>query len=72
MHSTHDSGRSLQIPIIDISRENAQTGDCLVEAAAHYGFVFIKGQGLGFTSQILDDAFDLVRFEQSLLRRCIF
>lgn len=55
MHTT-----SPNIPVIDISQEDTQTADQLVAAAAQHGFMFVKGQRLGFTSHVLDDAFDLV------------
>ena len=57
---TNSNGSSLHIPVIDISREDAQTADLLVGACAQYGFVFVKGQELGFTSKLLDGTFDVV------------
>ncbi len=49
------------IPVIDISNEDQQTGDELVDAVAKWGFVFIRGEGLGFTSRDIETAFQLVR-----------
>ena len=50
----------LQIPVIDISVSDAETASRLADAVADHGFVFIRGNGLGFTSHILDDMFALV------------
>lgn len=47
------------IPVIDISHEDEETASYLVEAAANYGFVFVKGE-LGFTPEVVNDAFALV------------
>ena len=66
MSPTQSNGISLQIPVIDLSGGNAQTADKLVEAVAQYGFVFVKGEEVGFTSQILDDTFALVSLEPNL------
>ena len=55
-----NSAECLEIPVIDISNETLRTADHLVEAFIHYGFAFVKGQGLGFTSQFLDDIFEVV------------
>jgi hypothetical protein len=50
-----------QIPVIDISNGNDQTAHDLVDAATRYGFVFIKSKGLGFSVEIVDRMFELVR-----------
>ena len=55
------NGPNLQIPVIDLSHPTPHTADKLIDAVSRYGFVFVKGEGLGFTSQILDDTFALVR-----------
>ena len=57
---TQSNGQNLQIPIIDLSHATATTADKLVDAVSRYGFVFVKGEGLGFTSKILDNTFALV------------
>lgn len=63
---------SLQIPVIDIFEASAaDTADQLVDAVARSGFVFVRGQGIHFTRQILDDAFALVRPKQFLDRQTI-
>lgn len=49
------------IPIIDISNANAQTGDDLVNAVTEWGFVYIRGIGVGFTKETIDRMFQLVR-----------
>lgn len=61
MHTTRIVDSSLQIPVIDIAQCNAQTADRLLEAVADNGFVFVRAQGLNFTSNVLDKVFDLVR-----------
>ncbi|KAL2048107.1 hypothetical protein N7G274_000018 [Stereocaulon virgatum] len=48
-----------QIPVIDLSEADAQTADQLVKAVAEYGFVFVKGEEMDFTAQILNDTFAL-------------
>lgn len=48
------------IPVIDISNEDAQTGIELVEAVEKWGFVFVRGEGLGFKLQDIEGAFELV------------
>ena len=63
------NGSRLQIPVIDISEARAaDTANHLVDAVARYGFVFVKGEGIGFTRQILDNVFALVRRRQFLDR----
>lgn len=61
MSPTQNKGQNLQIPVIDLSHATATTADGLIDAVSRYGFVFVKGEGLGFTSKILDDIFALVR-----------
>ena len=56
--------QSVRIPVLDIGR--ASTAERLVEAVAQFGFVFVKGEGLGFTVGILDEAFALVRPDRSV------
>ena len=48
------------IPIIDISNPDQDTPAKLVDAAATYGFVYIKSVGLDFTHDIVDHVFALV------------
>ena len=53
---------SLPIPVIDISNANTEdTADQLVDAVARYGFAFVRGEGIGFTKPVLDNAFELVK-----------
>lgn len=51
------------IPVIDISHEDGMTATRLVEATTKHGFVFVKGD-LGFTPEIINDTFALVRSHQ--------
>ena len=70
MGSKSSSGSSLHIPVIDISEASeAETANQLVTAVAQSGFVFIKGEDVRFTRQILDDTFALVRPKQLLDRQ---
>ena len=57
------AARALQIPIVDIPRSGGdeETGAALVEACEQYGFVFVRGEGLGFSTDSLDCTFELVR-----------
>lgn len=48
------------IPVIDISNEDARTGIELVDAVEKWGFVFVRGEGLGFKLQDIEGAFQLV------------
>ena len=69
MGSKRSNGSSLQIPVIDLQiseATEADTAEQLVDAVARYGFVFIKGEETGFTKQIVDDTFALVRPNQFL------
>ena len=50
----------IYIPVIDISNEDAQTGIELVDAVEKWGFVFVRGEGLGFKLQDIEGAFQLV------------
>ena len=60
MSSTNGSELDLQIPVIDISSAEFSTGSQLVDAFATYGFCFVRGEHLGFTSNIVQDMFSLV------------
>ncbi len=63
---SNDPSLRVQIPVIDISEAGeAETADQLVDAVVRYGFVFVKGDEIVFTRQILDDVFALVRPESS-------
>lgn len=50
----------IYIPVIDISNEDAQMGIELVDAVEKWGFVFVRGEGLGFKLQDIEGAFQLV------------
>lgn len=61
---------SLQIPVIDISDAASEdTADQLVDAVARYGFVYVRGEGIGFTKRVIDNAFELVKTERLPPRR---
>ena len=57
------TARDLQIPVVDIPQSGGDedTGTALVDACAKYGFVFVRGEGLGFSADALDSTFELVR-----------
>ncbi|KAF2762883.1 Clavaminate synthase-like protein [Pseudovirgaria hyperparasitica] len=50
-----------QIPVIDISTVNDRTASALLDAAATFGFVFVKYNGTSITPQAVDDMFDTAR-----------
>jgi isopenicillin N synthase-like dioxygenase len=51
-----------QIPVIDLSGSlpESQVATELVDAAATYGFVYIKNQGKDIPVEVIDGIFDLV------------
>ena len=57
----HTSGENEHLPIIDLSQIGPETGDRLVEAASKWGFLYIRNQGLGFDTAVMDRIFGLVR-----------
>jgi len=48
------------IPVIDISEPSEQIGHELLDAAARYGFIFIKSRSVGFSADVIDQMFELV------------
>ena len=50
-----------EIPVIDISKPDEQIGDELIAAVVKWGFVYLHGR-VGFTSNIIDDMFEIVSF----------
>ena len=70
MGSKRSNESTVQIPVINISEANESdaidTADRLVDAITRYGFVFVKGEGMGFTRPILDNVFALVRSKHLL------
>lgn len=50
----------VQIPLIDLSGDEEHVGNELLEAVMKWGFVYIHGEALGFSSQVIEDTFDLV------------
>lgn len=51
-----------KIPVIDIagSATDANVAKALVDAAATYGFVYVRNQGQDIPIKIINDAFELV------------
>ena len=62
MSSSAGEAPDSMIPIIDLSLTDEQTGNLTVDAAAQYGFLFVKGNNLGFSKEMIDNAFALVWF----------
>lgn len=57
--------KAINIPVIDILNANAQIGEQLINAVVRWGFVFIKGHGSGFTSDVIDNMFQIVSLKAS-------
>lgn len=55
------NGHGLQIPVIDISHADEATGEEMVDAAARYGFLYIRVNGIDVPPQFVDRMFELVR-----------
>lgn len=75
MAATYESipGSVGQIPVIElsVSESESHTANALVDAAATYGFVYIKNTGKDIPVEVIDDIFDLVRWELlALCYRC--
>ena len=60
MLSPNRNTQPSSIPVIDISCADEETGRRLVDAAAQYGFAFVTGEDLGFTSDNIARTFALV------------
>ena len=54
-----------QLPVIDVSKIDSQTGDQILEAASKWGFLYIRNHG--FTVEFLERIFDLVRVDTALV-----
>ena len=54
------NGHGLQIPVIHISQADESTGNEMVDAAARYGFLYVRAAGTDFTPRIVDSTFELV------------
>ena len=61
MPSTNGSAPQVQIPLVDVSCVDQETGLLLVEAVAKYGFAFIRGEHVGLDAYAIDNSFSLVR-----------
>jgi isopenicillin N synthase-like dioxygenase len=57
------NGHTGQIPVIDISGPlpESEIAEQLVDAAATYGFVYVKNEGKDIPVEAIDSVFDLVR-----------
>lgn len=55
----------INIPVIDILNADIQIGEQLVNAVVQWGFVFIKAHGSGFTSDIINNMFQIVSLKAS-------
>lgn len=55
--------QTAQIPVIDVSgnQPEAEVAEALVDAAATYGFVYIKNEGKDIPVAVIDRMFELVR-----------
>jgi isopenicillin N synthase-like dioxygenase len=54
-------GVSADIPIIDLSGDEADVARQLVSAAEDHGFIYIKSLGQNVTPESINEAFRLVR-----------
>ncbi len=57
---TASNRNHFRIPVIDISNAGQSTGDDMVDAAARYGFLYIRASGTGFAPEIVDGMFEIV------------
>jgi isopenicillin N synthase-like dioxygenase len=64
------TGHPSQVPVIDISGTlpELEVGRALVDAAATYGFVYIKNEGKDIPVEAIDRMFELVRYHPELPR----
>lgn len=55
--------QTAQIPVIDVSgsQPEAEVAKALVDAAATYGFVYVKNEGKDISVAVIDRMFELVR-----------
>lgn len=55
--------QTAQIPVIDVSgsQPEAEVAKALVDAAATYGFVYVKNEGKDIPVAVIDRMFELVR-----------
>jgi hypothetical protein len=58
------NGQTGQIPVIDLSGIEETVAKELVDAAATYGFVYIKSLGKDIPVEVIDRIFALVRLAQ--------
>lgn len=53
------AGRTVSIPVIDISSTNAAASEELLSAASTHGFVYIENNDTGISSSTIDELFAL-------------
>lgn len=63
------NGTTGQIPVIDLSGSlpESETAKQLVDAAATFGFVYVRNEGKDIPVEIIENIFDLVSGEPSVL-----
>ena len=64
------NGHTGQIPVIDLSGPAATVSKELVDAAATYGFVYIKSLGKDIPVEAIDSIFALVRHGGGSFNSC--
>lgn len=65
------NGRAGQIPVIDLSGPETEVAKQLVDAAATYGFVYVKSQGKDIPIEDIDNIFALVNPQSwTLIAHC--
>lgn len=64
-HSSSDE--SVRLPVINISETTPEVGRQMIDAATHYGFLYIDTRGTDFTPEIVERQFESVGFLSSLL-----
>lgn len=66
------NGQAGQIPVIDLSGSlpESQIAKELVDAAATYGFVYVKNEGKDIPVELIDGIFDLVSDCSLSLKGC--
>lgn len=66
------NGHTGQIPVIDLSGSlpESQIAKEIVDAAATYGFIYVKNEGKDIPVEVIDGIFDLVRRNSCLLESC--
>jgi hypothetical protein len=61
------NGHTNQIPVINLSGPEAEVAKQLVDAAATYGFVYVKSLGKDIPVEDIDSIFAMVTSQQDIL-----